>query len=923
MPAPRGVFAVLVTLLVASATVAAALVPGPVAALADWPPSSGLVVAEVVTGGASASDEYVEIANAGSMMEDLGGLEVVYVTASGATTTRKAVFATSLPVAPGRHLLVANSAGVYGPSADATYTGGLSADGGVIVLRRGDATVIDAVGWGTAANAFVEGSAAPAPPAKSSIERLPGGSAGNSRDTNDNRADWVVQPNPIPQSLATAPISGPTATAPSDTAIATQTVTPGPTAEPTDPPATGAPTPTAVQTPTAETSPPPATATPTATEESPAPTPPTPPTPPPAPSPTATGVLLGDVPTASPSPTEPATDVISIAAARARPVGTRVHVAGVVTVGPGLVGADDLLAIRDSSGGIFVRLGTVAAELPIGRSVEVEGALSAPYGQLEIRELDALMAGADGAEPVPVRTEFDEIGEGTEAALIMVRGTVDSIQTDNGRVTITIGDGVGVVRALADPASGILRSDVTRGDVVIATGIVGQRNTATGRLDGYRLWLRRRADISVPPPIATDGPEPTPEPTSAAIHHDLASALALRGAAVDVDATVTATSGLLDISGPTIVVDDGTAAVAVVLPVSAAAPPVATRVHVTGKIGRWEGGPTVLASAVTAAGGSTALAPRALAGPLSASLEWRLVRVCGLVDRVTRAGTRWRMDLSVPGGMVAVLGEPAAGIAVTSSAVGRLALVTGIVRRSTSDPSVFQILPRFRPDLSLGPAPAAAGPAGTSTGSAEASAGALGPSPFATSSWRSGLSVAISSLLDHLGETVTIAGLVTETSSGTATINDGTGAVRIGGADPAEAVGMLEPGDAVEVTGLVRTDGQGLIVEADPASIVAMPGDLGDGAVAADVAGATAGTVAVTTSGPSASPATSNAAAASTRIAASPAALPDATTLLLCLLAAMAAIGAAVALASRFGRLRLRHLAESLRRQPRGPRQGE
>src|SRR4051794_41975572 len=28
-----------------------------------WPPSSGLVVAEVVTGGASASDEYVEIAN--------------------------------------------------------------------------------------------------------------------------------------------------------------------------------------------------------------------------------------------------------------------------------------------------------------------------------------------------------------------------------------------------------------------------------------------------------------------------------------------------------------------------------------------------------------------------------------------------------------------------------------------------------------------------------------------------------------------------------------------------------------------------------------------------------------------------------------------------------------------------------------------
>ena len=35
----------------------------PVAAVA-WPPSTGLLVAEVVTGGASASDEYVELTNA-------------------------------------------------------------------------------------------------------------------------------------------------------------------------------------------------------------------------------------------------------------------------------------------------------------------------------------------------------------------------------------------------------------------------------------------------------------------------------------------------------------------------------------------------------------------------------------------------------------------------------------------------------------------------------------------------------------------------------------------------------------------------------------------------------------------------------------------------------------------------------------------
>ena len=42
----------------------------PAAAVA-WPPSTGLLLAEVVTGGAPASDEYVEITNAGPVPADL------------------------------------------------------------------------------------------------------------------------------------------------------------------------------------------------------------------------------------------------------------------------------------------------------------------------------------------------------------------------------------------------------------------------------------------------------------------------------------------------------------------------------------------------------------------------------------------------------------------------------------------------------------------------------------------------------------------------------------------------------------------------------------------------------------------------------------------------------------------------------------
>ena len=62
------------------------------AAAVAWPTST-LVVSEVQTGGASASDEFVEIANQGAGSVDLLGLEVVYATSSGSTVTRKATWA--------------------------------------------------------------------------------------------------------------------------------------------------------------------------------------------------------------------------------------------------------------------------------------------------------------------------------------------------------------------------------------------------------------------------------------------------------------------------------------------------------------------------------------------------------------------------------------------------------------------------------------------------------------------------------------------------------------------------------------------------------------------------------------------------------------------------------------------------------------
>jgi hypothetical protein len=103
--------------------------------------------------------------------------------------------------------------------------------------------------------------------------------------------------------------------------------------------------------------------------------------------------------------------------------------------------------------------------------------------------------------------------------------------------------------------------------------------------------------------------------------------------------------------------------------------------------------------------------------------------------------------------------------------------------------------------------------------------------------------VPVSSLAAYVSRTVTVAGLVTATDSGTATIDDGTGAVRLGGRAAAEEIAMLQPGDAIEATGLVTRDASGLMIQADPASLVSL--SLGSGAPAGDGSSATLGSGAV------------------------------------------------------------------------------
>jgi hypothetical protein len=193
-------------------------------------PPDHLVISEVVTGGASASDELVEIYNPTAAALPLEGLELVYVSASGLTVSRRAAWDAGAPVVPaGHHLLVANELGSYAAIADSRYASGMAASGGSVALRiQGASSAIDALGWGSAASGWLEGAPSAAPAAGASLERLPGGALGSTRDTDDNAADFVERLLPDPQNSASPPTPDP-----SDPSPAPSPPSPAPTPTPT------------------------------------------------------------------------------------------------------------------------------------------------------------------------------------------------------------------------------------------------------------------------------------------------------------------------------------------------------------------------------------------------------------------------------------------------------------------------------------------------------------------------------------------------------------------------------------------------------------------------------------------------------------------------------------------------------------------
>lgn len=817
---------------VASASPAAPPRPEPAAAAAvSWPPSS-LVVSEVQTGGVSASDEFVELANQGSAPVDLMGLEVVYATASGTTVTRKATWPASTIVEPGRRVLLVNGVGVYAATGDAVYTGGLAATGGAIVLRVVGGEPIDAVAWGDATNGFVEGTAAPAPSSGSSLERRPGGLAGNGTDTNDNATDWFVQGAPSPQNAASLPVPGANPTAsptpagsPTPTPFATATPVATPTASPTavaTPPPP--PTPTPVPTPT----PPDPTPTPVGSPSpAPSPTPVASPTPTPLPTPTPT-----PTPTPIPTPT-PATPIVD---ARMLAPDTSVTVEGILTTDLGALESGRGAFVQDVTGGVALYLdAAVVGSWPAGTHVRLTGVTSVRYEQMTIRVAEpSIVRGPFGALPAARIAPTGGATEDLEGLRLIVAGTtVGSASTLADGLGITIDDGSGPVRAVLGTAALAGRSIVS-GTAVRVMGPLGQRDSTGTGTAGYRIHATLAGELEIttpeptptPTPVATPTPaaspspvasptplaSPTPAPTSTFAptptpvasptpvvgYVDAATARqASVGSRVAVRAVVTAEVGRLG-SAPLFAIGDASGGILVRLPDGAGRPARGSVVEIRGPLadpyGQLEIRPVVADLRIV---GRAALpAPTAVPVPgLGEPLEGRLATVTGVVtEKPLKSGSSTVLTLEREGGApVRVMSDDSSGLERADWQVGATYRLTGVVGQRASRkgaPDGYRLWLRDEADMARVAGPTAtAGPSGSS-----------GPSsPTA----QTGQTLPIAAALGRDGA-VTVSAVVTTS----ATLLDATGR-RIVVQDASGAVEVLVPsgstapgiGTAIRVTG--------------------------------------------------------------------------------------------------------------------------
>lgn len=645
-----------------------------------------LVLSELMTGGESASDEFVEIYNPSAGPLPLEGLEVVYVSASGATVTRKASWeAGAAEVPPGAHLLIANEAGVFAPIAEATYANGLAATGGSLALRIvGASTAIDAVGWGTAASSWLEASPAAAPAAGQSLERLPGGAQGSGQDTDANAADFVVREMPDPQNSASPPIpDGDPMPTPAETPLATPEGTPAPTPMPT-----------------------------------------------PLPTPLAT-------PEATPGTSEP----VTIAMARALPDDTPVTIEGTALTDHDF--ADGGGFVADATGGIAVLLADGTYHR--GALLRISGTLDDRFAQRTLRAAGTgVTVLGDGTEGAPLAVSTGDVAEALEGVMVRVSGPVVGAPTALASgLAYGVDDGSGEVRVLVGPATGIDTSDWIPDASVELIGVVGQRDSSGTGLAGYRVMPRDAADLvsvippGTDPPGATATPQPSISPPPDGTVLTIGQARdAATNETVRVRGVVTMAPGLVEPGSATL--QDATGGILLRLGDEAGSVALGAGIEVEGKRSTFGGmlSIRVVEPPPSLAAGDPPAPLRRPTGEVGEPDEARLLVVRGAISGSVQRSTAGNVyfDLDDGSGPVRVYVSPRSGIDTGALVSGAWMEITGVLFQETTGRQPergYRIWPRAASDVQMLAAPVSnvgvAGPGASESSDSGASTVIAGP----------------------------------------------------------------------------------------------------------------------------------------------------------------------------------------------------